>query len=151
MYWIGWPLTPPLALTQSKYALAVKTPSEKSVPGCLVAIPPILIGVPVGFSPLPLPHFGLSTTDPALLSLFPLPPHAATTSDRLAATTTSVVTDRPLFEPKYLFTDLSSSIACRPGGPGGIAGDPIPRKSLRLVCFLFSFVSPIRAIGRRFP
>src|SRR3954451_6683738 len=138
MYWTGWPLTPPLALTQSKYALVVKTPSVKSVPGFFVAIPPILIGVPVGFSPLPLPHFGLSTTDPLLLLLLPLPPHAATTNDRPAATTTSAVTDRPLFEPKYLFTDLSSSGISGPsGGPGDLGGDPIPRKSLRLVCLLF--------------
>ena len=50
---------------------------------------------------MPLPHFGLSTTDPLLPLLFPLPPHAATNSDRLAATTNSVVTERPLFEPKY--------------------------------------------------
>ena len=32
-----------MALTQSKYAFAAKTPSVKSVPGCLVAIAPILI------------------------------------------------------------------------------------------------------------
>ena len=91
----------------------------KSVPGCFVAIAPILIGVPVGFWPLPLPHFGLSTTDPLLLLLFPLPPHAATTRERPAATTTNVVTDRPLFEPKYLFTDLSSSVTVPPVGSGG--------------------------------
>src|SRR4029453_5648215 len=119
MYWIGWPLTPPLALTQSKYAFAVKTPSVKSVPGCLVAMPPILIGLPVAFWPLPLPHFGLSRTDPALLSLLPLPPQAATNSESPAATTISVVTDRPLFEPKNLFTDISSSGRGRPSGPGG--------------------------------
>jgi hypothetical protein len=63
---------------------------------------------------------GLSTTDPALLSLLPLPPHAATTNDRPAATTNSVVTERPLFEPKYLFTDLSSSINRPSVGSGGL-------------------------------
>src|SRR5215218_8370027 len=138
MYSIGWPLTPPLSLTQSKYAFAAKTPSVKSVPGCLVASPPILSGLPVGFWPLPLPHFGLSTTDPALLSLFPLPPHAATTSERPAATTTNVVTDRPLFEPKYLFTDLSSSVAGLRSVPAACLAVILPIKSLRLVCFLFT-------------
>src|SRR3954447_25111016 len=112
---------PPLALTQSKYAFVVKTPSVKSVPGCFVAIPPILIGLPVGFWPLPLPHFGLSTTDPLLLLLFPLPPHAETTRDRPAATTTNVVTERPLLEPKYLFTDLSSSITGHRSVPAVLA------------------------------
>ena len=48
---------PPLSLTQSKYAFAVFGMSVKSVPGCFVAIPPSLIGVPVAFWPLPRPHF----------------------------------------------------------------------------------------------
>jgi hypothetical protein len=38
-----------VAFTQSKYALAAFSPSVKSVPGCFVAIAPILIGLPVGF------------------------------------------------------------------------------------------------------
>jgi hypothetical protein len=53
--------------------------------------------------------------------LLPLPPHAATTNDRPAATTTSVVTDRPLFEPKYLFTDLSSSVTGHRSVPAALA------------------------------
>src|SRR5689334_24180166 len=48
---------PPLALTQSKYALAPFVMSVKSVPGCLVTIAPIGIGAPVAFCPLPSPHF----------------------------------------------------------------------------------------------
>jgi hypothetical protein len=48
---------PPLSLTQSKYAFAEFGMSVKSVPGCFVAIPPSLIGVPVAFWPLPRPHF----------------------------------------------------------------------------------------------
>jgi hypothetical protein len=48
---------PPLSLTQSKYAFAVFGMSVKSVPGCLVAIAPSLIGVPLAFCPLPRPHF----------------------------------------------------------------------------------------------
>src|SRR6478735_1875331 len=48
---------PPLSLTQSKYAFAVFGMSVKSVPGCFVAIPPSLIGVPVASWPLPRPHF----------------------------------------------------------------------------------------------
>ena len=110
-----------MALTQSKYAAAAFSPSVKSVPGCFVAIAPILIGLPVGFWPLPLPHYGLSTTDPALLSFLPLPPHAATTSERPTATTIKVATDRPLFEPKYLFTDLSSSVTGRRSVPAALA------------------------------
>src|SRR3954453_19995885 len=151
MYWIGWPLTPPLAFTQSKYAFAALSPSVKSVPGCFVAIASILIGLPVGFWPLPLPHLGLSTTDPLLLLLLPLPPQAATTNDRPAATTTSAVTDRPLFEPKYLFTDLSSS-NCRPSvGSGGLG--VILYQESHFVWFVFTTpnLSSIRAIGRRFP
>src|SRR4029453_16232007 len=56
-YWIGRPLMPPLSLTQSKYAFAAFGMSVKSVPGCLVAIAPSLIGVPLAFLPLPRPHF----------------------------------------------------------------------------------------------
>src|SRR6185369_3172712 len=56
-YSIGLPLMPPLSLTQSKYALTVLVMSVKSVPGCLVTIAPILIGVPLAFLPLPRPHF----------------------------------------------------------------------------------------------
>src|SRR3954453_14329084 len=55
-YSTGRPLMPPLSLTQSKNALAVLGMSVKSVPGCLVAIAPILIGSPVAFCPLPRPH-----------------------------------------------------------------------------------------------
>jgi hypothetical protein len=49
-------LTPPLALTQSKYALAAFGPSVKSTPGCCVTIAPRLIGVPVALTPGLLPH-----------------------------------------------------------------------------------------------
>src|SRR3954447_3156864 len=48
---------PPLSLTQSKNAFAVFGVSVKSVPGCLVAIAPSLIGAPVAFCPVPAPHF----------------------------------------------------------------------------------------------
>ena len=49
-------MTPPLALTQLKYAMIMFGPSLKSVPGCLVSIVPILIGVPVAFWPAFGPH-----------------------------------------------------------------------------------------------
>jgi hypothetical protein len=68
--------------------------------------------------------------------LSPLPPHAATTNDRPAATTTSVVTDRPLFEPKNLFTDLSSS-NCRPSVGSGGLGVILYQKS-HCVWFVFT-------------
>src|SRR6202044_3650777 len=48
---IGWPLTPPLALTQAKYAPSMFSMSLKSVPGSLVSIAPMLIGVPVAATP----------------------------------------------------------------------------------------------------
>ncbi len=48
---IGWPLIPPLALTQAKYAPVMFSMSLKSVPGCLVLIAPMLMGVPVAATP----------------------------------------------------------------------------------------------------
>ena len=53
---------PPLSFTQSKKAFAVRPISEKSVPGCLVKMPPSLIGEPVAFWPFPIPHLGLSVS-----------------------------------------------------------------------------------------
>src|SRR5580698_3521124 len=50
-YLIGCPLIPPLALTQAKYAPAMFSMSLKSVPGCLVLIAPMLIGVRVPGTP----------------------------------------------------------------------------------------------------
>src|ERR1700734_1156017 len=47
----GCPLIPPLALTQAKYAPVMFSMSLKSVPGCLVLIAPMLIGVPVAATP----------------------------------------------------------------------------------------------------
>ena len=49
-------MTPPLAFTQLKYALIMFGPSVKSVPGCLVSIVPMLIGVPVAATPGFGPH-----------------------------------------------------------------------------------------------
>ena len=57
----GWPLTPPLAFTQLKYALIMFGPSVKSVPGCLVSIVPMLIGEPVAATPGLGPHDEVST------------------------------------------------------------------------------------------
>src|SRR5579863_1768145 len=48
---IGWPLTPPLAFTQAKYAPVMFSMALKSVPGSLVLIAPMLIGVPVAATP----------------------------------------------------------------------------------------------------
>src|SRR5580692_9178865 len=50
-YLIGCPLIPPLALTHAKYAPVMFSMSLKSVPGCLVLIAPMLIGVPVAATP----------------------------------------------------------------------------------------------------
>src|SRR3954454_21161232 len=83
---------PPLALTHWKYALAVAGISEKSVPGCLVAIPPSLIGSPVAFFPVPAPHFTAAAAGAAVLSALaallessPPPPQAATARARANA------------------------------------------------------------------
>src|SRR6185437_2203434 len=58
---IGWPLIPPLALTQAKYAPVMFSMSLKSVPGCLVLIAPMLIGVPVAATPGLVPHEEVET------------------------------------------------------------------------------------------
>src|ERR1700761_6744341 len=58
---IGCPLIPPLALTQAKYAPVMFSMSLKSVPGCLVLIAPMLIGVPVAATPGLVPHEEVDT------------------------------------------------------------------------------------------
>src|ERR1700735_4785756 len=63
-YLIGCPLIPPLALTQAKYAPAMFSMSLKSVPGCLVLIAPMLIGVPVAAVPGLLPQAEAATVPP---------------------------------------------------------------------------------------
>src|SRR6202035_2770436 len=60
-YLIGWPLIPPLALTHAKYAPVMFSMSLKSVPGCLVLIAPMLIGVPVAASPGLVPQEEVAT------------------------------------------------------------------------------------------
>src|SRR6201995_4500599 len=52
----GWPLTPPLSLTQLKYAWIMFGPSVKSVPGWCVSMVPMLIGEPVALTPGLGPH-----------------------------------------------------------------------------------------------
>src|ERR1700722_11809848 len=58
---IGCPLIPPLALTQAKYAPVMFSMSLKSVPGCLVLIAPMLIGVPVAATPGLVPQEEVAT------------------------------------------------------------------------------------------
>src|ERR1700729_528334 len=60
-YLIGCPLIPPLALTQAKYGPAMFSMSLKSVPGCLVLIAPMLIGVPVAATPGLVPQDDVET------------------------------------------------------------------------------------------
>src|SRR5215469_11224616 len=55
-YLIGWPLMPPFAFTQSKYAPAMFAMSAKLVPVWSVTIEPRLIGVPVAATPGFVPH-----------------------------------------------------------------------------------------------
>jgi len=49
-------LIPPFAFTQAKYAEVMFSMSLKSVPGCLVSMPPKMIGVPVAWTPGLVPH-----------------------------------------------------------------------------------------------
>src|SRR4051794_1494822 len=109
---------PPLSLTQSKYAFAVFGMSVKSVPGCLVAIPPSLIGVPVAFCPLPSPHFDAAACSPPLAGvlvladeleleleldeLLLLPPQAATTTERATAITATAKAERIPRDPRSM-------------------------------------------------
>src|SRR3954470_7970944 len=100
---------PPLSLTQSKYAFAVFGMSVKSVPGCLVAMPPSLIGVPVAFWPLPSPHLDAEAAGAAALVLaldelellLSLPPQAATT-ERAAAIRAATTTGRIRRDPRSM-------------------------------------------------
>src|SRR5215211_3332155 len=92
--------------------------SVKSVPGCLVAIPPSLIGVPVARLPLPSPHFDAAADcvapplaavlDDELALLEPelesSPSHAATTRDRTAATPATATALRMLLDPRSILT-----------------------------------------------
>src|SRR3954447_10841831 len=110
-YLIGWPLTPPLALTQSKYAFAMLGMSVKSVPGCFVAIAPRRIGVPVAALPVPEPHFTpapvcaepLVVPPPPLLDLSLEPQPVATSAIADANTTTNDV-ERNLRKPGCIVT-----------------------------------------------
>src|SRR5262245_40038317 len=87
---------PPLSLTQSKYAFAAFGMSVKSVPGCLVAMRPGLLGSPPASWPLPRPHFDAATAGlagaavvlappPVDVDELSLPPQAATTSRHTAS------------------------------------------------------------------
>src|SRR3954454_14052987 len=140
-YWIGRPLMPPLSLTQSKYAFAVFGMSVKSVPGCLVAIAPSLIGVPLAFWPLPSPHFDAAAAGsldalveldddapPLALELVELlslpPPQAATRNARATAAAAIAGAERILCiapPPSYGFTGAS-----RRGPRARAAGRPRP-------------------------
>src|SRR5919199_855089 len=85
MYLTGWPLMPPLSLTQLKYALAAVVIGVKSMPGIFVTIAPSLTGVPVAFFPFASPHFTAALD--AVLLVPPPPPPAA----RTATTPTSAI------------------------------------------------------------
>src|SRR6202012_3456490 len=66
---IGWPFTPPLALTHAKYAASIFEMSVKSVPGCLVLIAPSTIGVPVAAVPGLGPHCDVLVAPPDALEV----------------------------------------------------------------------------------
>ena len=74
---------PPLSLTQSKYAFAASVMSVKSIPGIFVTIAPTLIGVPVAFLPVAMPHFASVGVGPSCL----LGRTAATAARRAAVVT----------------------------------------------------------------
>src|SRR5919197_567596 len=86
---------------QSKYAFAMFGMSVKSVPGCLVAIAPSLIGVPVAATPGLSPHFEASTAAAAappvvaadVVLLLLLLPHALTATARPTASNATSAPD----------------------------------------------------------
>src|SRR5919108_3922349 len=88
--------------------------SVKSVPGCLVAMPPSLIGSPVAFLPLPRPHFAafaaglavvLAAAPPLVVdALSSSPPHAAATIDRPATSARTAIVGRSLSKPNFVLT-----------------------------------------------
>ena len=140
---------PPLSLTQLKYASAVRGISEKSVPGCLVARAPILIGSPVAFWPLPSPHLAagpaafaagvLASLAASLPALSSPPPQAAIRTARPASKATSAASgrgtvllllqgdpyaERSLSEQQYVGRTLSRIATwCQGATPGG-SGTP---------------------------
>src|ERR1700733_2381287 len=69
LYTIGWPLMPPLAFTQAKYAAAMFAMSVNDVPGWLVTMPPSTIGVPVAATPGLVPHVEVSTVPAAAVDV----------------------------------------------------------------------------------
>jgi hypothetical protein len=92
-------------------------PSLKSVPGCLVSIVPMLIGVPVAFTPGFEPHFEVLVEPPlddvldpppplaaALLLLLELLPQPASASRPSAAA--SAIQTRMRGMPEYVLTDV---------------------------------------------
>src|SRR5215475_7792089 len=86
-------------------------PSLKSVPGCLVSIVPMLIGVPVAFTPGLGPHFEVSVEALVLEPLddeLELLPHPAA---RIATprTAASAISRRVRGTYSNNLTDLSSS------------------------------------------
>src|SRR6266545_6640364 len=106
---------PPLSLTQSKYAFAAFGMSVKSVPGCLVAMPPSLMGSPLAFLPLPSPHFEAAAAGSAAVVEVPLLlpplvdalslsslPHAATKTERPATSTSNSSAGRHLSQPQIV-------------------------------------------------
>ena len=96
---------PPLSFTQSKYALATFPTVVKSTPGMSMAMPPILIGTPVAFLPVPLPQ-----TD-AFADAVPEPTVASAPAPMATAVSTSA--RRPLTAhatPILIFVDLIRSL-----------------------------------------
>ena len=68
---MGRPLMPPLSLTQAKYAFVSDVIQVKSAWGDLVAMAPSLMGSPVAFCPVPMPH------SPGFWMLLAVPPPEA--------------------------------------------------------------------------
>jgi len=101
MYCTGRPLMPPLSLTQSKYAFATLPIVVKSTPGMSIPIPPILIGRPVAFFPVPRPQ-----TD-FVADAFPEPTGAVAVSAPVAQPVTiSARTQLAARTPMIVFVDL---------------------------------------------
>src|SRR6478752_6494781 len=103
MYLIGRPWMPPLSFTQSKYALAVLPTVVKSTPGISMSMPPILIGAPEAFLPVPAPQtdfVAVAVPDPtACAETAAVVQTASNTVPAASASPSLIFVDRIRFSP----------------------------------------------------
>ena len=110
---------PPLSLTQSKYAFATLPIVVKSTPGISIPMPPILIGRPVAFLPVPSPH-----TD-FVADALPDPTGAVAEAAPVANAATSSASTPVLASAALSFLDrMRTLLWVSAGGEVGPCGEP---------------------------